>query len=168
MELIAAAAEKPVPVLGGHGRGAQVVVLHGRHADDLVHSHERPVEERPALDEGGARRDQLLEVRGCGEVDARAGVDRGGTDAAALEARLRRFDGVVDDAHLGCTGLACQRDERDQHLGIGRRPERRHALERDVRLDQHAIAGLHEMGHAADRVDGGPHHRVHTLAAGDA
>ncbi len=37
VELIAGAAEKPIPILDAHRGAAQVVILHRREADDLVY-----------------------------------------------------------------------------------------------------------------------------------
>ena len=142
VELVAAAAQQAVPVLGGHRGPAQVVVLDRGDADDLVGAVERPPEERPVLDPGGARHVQHLELAGRGQEHPRARGHRRLLDAGAVKAALRRLDRVVRDPDLRGARLAHQVDQRRQHLGVGGGAQHRRALEGDVGLDHHDVALL--------------------------
>ncbi len=119
VELVAAPAEQPVPVLGGHRGPAQVVVLDRRHADDLGGAAEGPPEERPASrSRWRPGRSAISKSPRRGQVDPGPGVHRRPLDAAPHEAALRRLDRVVDDAHLLGAGFANQVDERGEHFRV--------------------------------------------------
>ncbi len=167
MELVAPAAEQPVPVLRRHAGVAEVVILDRRDPDHLGHAAERTIEKRPARDQFRPRHLEHLETRRCRQIQCCPALLRGGGNPGFVKTTFRRLDRVVRHPHLGRTGVLDQPDQGPQHVRVGCCAKFRRPVEGDVRLDQHLVARADVMVDPANRPDRHPQHLLVMIAAGD-